>query len=90
MKNILYFSCLSVIHCTFGEAYIFRSALRISLRGCLGLALGGISQMICFARMEFQKLHTYDLRINNSVIVHLLYSGDLNIIIQAIEISRIV
>ena len=47
--------------------------------------------MICLARMEFQKLQTYDLRINISVIVH-LYSGDLKIhhIIQAIEISRIV
>ena len=48
--------------------------------------------MICLARMEFQKLQTYDLRVNISVIVHLLYSGDLKIhhIIQAIEISRIV
>ena len=47
--------------------------------------------MICLARMEFQKLQNYDLRINISVIVHLLYSGDLKIhhIIQAIEISRI-
>ena len=48
--------------------------------------------MICFARMEFLKLQTYDLRINISVIVHLLYSGELKThhIIQAIEISRIV
>ena len=48
--------------------------------------------MICLARMEFLKLQTYDLRINISVIVHLLYSGELKThhIIQAIEISRIV
>ena len=48
--------------------------------------------MICLVRMEFQNLQSYDLRINISVIVHLLYSGDLKIhhIIQAIEISRIV
>ena len=48
--------------------------------------------MICLGRMEFQNLQTYDLRINISVIVHLLHSGDLKIhhIIQAIEISRIV
>ena len=48
--------------------------------------------MICLARMEFQKLQTYDLCINISVIMHLLYSGDLKIhhIIQAIEISHIV
>ena len=48
--------------------------------------------MICLARMEFQKLQIYDLHINISVIVHLLYPGDLKIhhIIQAIEISCIV
>ena len=48
--------------------------------------------MICLARMEFQKLQTYDLHINISVIVHLLCLGNLKIhnIIQAIEISRIV
>ena len=48
--------------------------------------------MICLARTEFQKLQTYDLRFNISVIVHLLYLGNLKIphIIQAIEISHIV
>ena len=71
---------------------MYSSASRINLPGCLGLALGGISQMICLARVEFQKLQIYDLRISISVIVHLLYSGDLKIhhIIQAIEISCIV